>query len=98
MPPNPDFPVSEAEKGLVLHAQLKLTENGIIMGCDTQTQSEGANIAVSVEMTSEEDARTAWRLLREGGVVVMELKPTFFAKLHGSVMDKYGFTWMFTVT
>ncbi|PLS07178.1 VOC family protein [Neobacillus cucumis] len=98
MPPNPEFPVAENDKNLVLHAQLKLTESGMIYGSDGQRNYEGSpKVTISVELDSEEKALNAWEILKEGGSVYMELQPTFFAKLHGSVQDKYGVTWMFTV-
>ncbi|MEH7417593.1 VOC family protein [Neobacillus drentensis] len=99
MPPNPEFPVSDSEKDLVLHAQLKLTESGLIYGSDSNRElPDGAKVSISVELDSEERAMKAWKVLKEGGAVYMDLQPTFFAKLHGSVQDKYGVTWMFTVS
>lgn len=98
MPPNPEFPVDESDKDLVLHAQLKLTENGYIMGSDgSHDFNEGQKVCISVELNSEEPAIKAWNILKEGGNVQMDLQPTFFSKLHGSVKDKFGITWMFTV-
>jgi PhnB protein len=98
MPPNPQFPVPESDKDLVLHAQLKLTESGNIMGSDGNRDfPSGEKVSISVELDSEEIAKNAWNVLKEGGSIHMELQPTFFSKLHGSVKDKYGVTWMFTV-
>jgi len=99
MPPNPEFPVSDSEKDLVLHAQLKLTDSGFIYGSDSNRDlPDGAKVSISVELNSEDRALKAWEVLKEGGSVYMDLQPTFFAKLHGSVQDKYGVTWMFTVS
>ena len=98
MPPNPNFPISESDKNLVLHAQLKLTDSGIIMGSDGKRDiPDGEKVVISVELDSEEQAKQAWNVLADGGSVFMDLQPTFFAKLHGSVKDKYGVSWMFTV-
>jgi len=98
MPPNPAFPVAESDKNLVLHAQLKLTESGFIYGSDgNRDLGNGAKVSISVELDSEERAQQAWEVLNDGGSVYMDLQPTFFSKLHGSVQDKYGVTWMFTV-
>ena len=98
MPPNPEFPVAESDKELLLHAELKLTETGYIMGSDgKKSYSDSEKVCISVEIDSEERAKHAWNALKEAGTVVMELQPTFFSKLHGSVKDKYGVTWMFTV-
>ena len=98
MPPNPEFPVAEDDKDLVLHAELKLTETGSIMGSDGKRDSQdGGKVSISVELASEESAKNAWNVLKDGGSVHMYLQPTFFAKLHGSLVDKFGVTWMFTV-
>jgi PhnB protein len=98
MPPNPEFPVAESDRDLVLHAQLKLTESGYIYGSDGSRNQQGSpKVSISVELDSEERAFKAWEVLKDGGSVYMDLQPTFFAKLHGSVQDKYGVTWMFTV-
>ncbi len=98
MPPHPEFPVAESDKNLVMHAQLKLTENGYIMGSDSSSDiKQGQNVCISVELNSEEAAIKAWNMLKEDGNVHMDLQPTFFSKLHGSVKDTYGITWMFTV-
>lgn len=98
MPPNPEFPVAEKDKDLVLHAHLKLTEDGFIMGSDGSRDLKGSpKVCISVELNSEDQAIKAWNMLKEGGNVKMDLQPTFFSKLHGSVMDKFGVTWMFSV-
>lgn len=98
MPPNPEFPVAESDKDLVLHAELKLTESGYIMGSDGRRDFQDAEkVCISVELDSEDRAKSAWNVLKEGGTIHMDLQPTFFSKLHGSVKDKYGVTWMFTV-
>ncbi|MEH7094327.1 VOC family protein [Neobacillus vireti] len=98
MPANPAFPVAESDKNLVLHAQLKLTDSGFIYGSDgNRDLGNGAKVSISIELDSEERAQQAWEVLKDGGSVYMDLQPTFFSKLHGSVQDKYGVTWMFTV-
>lgn len=98
MPPNPSFPVAESDKNLVLHAELKLTDSGTIMGSDgSRNHQDGGKVSISVELDSAKRAQNAWNLLKEDGTIHMNLQPTFFATLHGSVKDKYGVTWMFTV-
>lgn len=98
MPPNPDFPIAESDKDLVLHVELKLTENGVIMGADgKRTLADAEKVHISVELDSGEHAQKAWNMLTDGGIVHMDLQPTFFAKLHGAVKDKFGISWMFTV-
>lgn len=98
IPSSPDFPVEESDKDLVLYSQLRLTEDGIIMGSDSNRELKDSDkVVVSVELNSEEQARKAWNILKEEGYIHMDLRATFFAKLHGSLKDKFGVSWMFTV-
>ena len=98
MPPHPEFPVIESDKDLVLHAELKLTESGSILGADGKRDLQDAEkVCISVELDSEERAKNAWNILKEDGTIHIYLQSTFFSKLHGSLKDKYGVTWMFTV-
>ena len=98
MPASPDFPIAESDQNLVLHVELKITETGSILGSDYgQNLQDAGKVCISVELTSEDKAMNAWNVLKDGGTVHNDLQPTFFAKLHGSVKDKYGITWMFTV-
>jgi PhnB protein len=41
--------------------------------------------------------RNAWDTLKEGAEIHMELRPAFFAALHGSLQDRFGVNWMFTL-
>lgn len=98
IPSSPDFPVEEGDKDLVLYSQIRLTEDGILMGSDSNRELEDSDkVVVSVELNSEEQAREAWNILKEEGSIHMDLYATFFAKLHGSLKDKFGVSWMFTV-
>ncbi|MFV0555843.1 MAG: VOC family protein [Lactovum sp.] len=98
MPENPDFPITEDMKNLVIHSCIKLTEEGYIFASDSQQDYPASEkVVISLQLDSEEKARKAWDILKIDGKVHMELAPAFFSDLHGSVQDKYGVTWMFTV-
>jgi len=97
MPPNPAFPVAEGDKNLVLHAVLKI-EGTEIMAADSRDRNEsGSNMYITITTKDRDYVQKAWDLLKQGGKVYMELTPTFFALLHGSLKDKFGINWMFTV-
>ncbi len=97
MPPNPDFPIAEADMNLVLHSKLVI-DGADIMCADTNDEITASdNMYVSITTKDEAFARNAWETLKTDGTVYMELNPEFFAKLHGSLQDKFGVNWMFTV-
>jgi len=97
MPPNPNFPVPEEDKELVLHA--KLVIDGMeIMCADGSSTIEGSNnMYISITTKDSELIKRAWDVLKQEGKIYMELQPSFFAVLHGSLQDKYNINWMFTV-
>jgi len=99
LPPNPDFPVADADKGLVLNAQFEIAGT-VLMASDVGQRSadQGNNMYVTVTTEDKELVTRAWDMLKEGGTVINELAPTFFAELHGSLRDRFGISWMFSVS
>ena len=97
MPPNPAFPIADSDKDLVLHARMKIGETEI-MGADSPQRGQGGD-NMYITITSEDEAyvKKAWGFLKQDGHIYMELAPSFFAALHGSLKDKFGINWMFTV-
>jgi len=95
MPPDPGFPVSDAEKDFIMYSRMDILGTEF-MCSDSSDCNPGSNIYVSVA-SDEGTIRKAWDVLKKDGTVYMELSPTFFAKLHGSIRDKFGVNWMFSV-
>ena len=98
MPPDPDFPVAESDKHLVLNAQFEIAGT-VLMASDVGPLSAntGSNMYITVTTDDKEFILNAWSLLKNNGEVVNELAPTFFAELHGSLRDRFGISWMFSV-
>ena len=96
MPPNPSFPVSEADKGLVLHSRLVIDGMELMCADKSECPTYGDNMYVTVTTNDEAKVRRAWDLLKDGGEIYMDLAPSFFAAAHGSLRDRFGINWMFT--
>lgn len=96
LPPDPKFPIAEGDKDLILHAQLRV--NGMDMMCadSFKRSTPGENMYVAVTTKDAAFVQKAWDVLKQDGEVYMELAPSFFASLHGSLRDKYGVNWMFS--
>jgi len=99
MPSNPDFPMAEEDKGLVLNVQFEIAGT-VIMASDVGqlAADKGNNMYITVTTEDKELITKAWDMLKEGGEVINDLQPTFFAELHGSLRDKFGIGWMFSVS
>lgn len=96
MPPNFAFPISESDKQLVLHAKLQLDGMEIMCADSFEKNMRGNNMYVSITVKDQAFVQKAWDVLKQDGEVYMELTPSFFAALHGSLRDNFGINWMFT--
>lgn len=96
MPQNPDFPVSGEDKNLILHARLNICGNEMMCADSSGESLSGTNMYVSITTQDAGFVQKAWDALKQDGKVYMELAPSFFAVLHGSLQDRFGINWMFT--
>jgi PhnB protein len=97
MPPNPNFPVSEEEKDRILHSKFVLDGMEIMCSDSSGKSQSGSNMYVSITTKDESLVKQAWDVLKDAGQIYMELQPSFFALSHGSLQDRFGINWMFTV-
>ena len=96
MPPCPDFPVTEATKGLVLHGELFLDKEQSIMIADDMREGEGIMgnaLSLALLMDDAAEQRRIFTALAEGGTILMPLEKTFWTSLFGSVKDRFGVIW-----
>lgn len=63
--------------------------------CDDKPKFDGFNLALTVP--SEEDAKSAFEALADGGTVRMPLSKTFWSPCYGMVSDRFGIGWMVMV-
>ena len=98
MPPNPSFPIAESDKGLVLHARLHINGEELMCAESSDSSARGSNMYVSITTNDVALVKKAWDVLKTGGQIYMELAPSFFANLHGSLQDSFGINWMFTAS
>ena len=93
------YQAPESEKNFIMHAQFEIN-GAAIMFCDMPGESPakiGSNIGVMVEFDSEDQARAAFDVLKEGGKIDMEMQETFWSKCFGSLNDKFGIEWHISV-
>ncbi|WP_078382442.1 VOC family protein [Sutcliffiella halmapala] len=94
-PPNPEYPLPEEAKNLVMHARLQISGSNVMFSdvFPGMPFVEGNNISLAVVSKNEEEVRSVFHKLQEGGKVGMELQETFWSKLYGHVTDKFGIQW-----
>lgn len=92
-------PVADAVKKMILHVELPITGNHVLMGTDAPkemgfTVTYGNNMHISLEPESREEATRIFNELSEGGNISMPLQDMFWGAYFGSFTDKYGINWM----
>jgi len=96
--PDPGFPVTEKMRDLVLHSRLKWDGTELMCADSSDRHHAGDNMYVAVASGDGAMVHRAWNILAEGGEIYMDLVSTFFSGTHGSLRDRFGVNWMFTVT
>ncbi|MFJ3389062.1 MULTISPECIES: VOC family protein [unclassified Lysinibacillus] len=97
-PQNPNYPLPEEAKDLVMHTRLSIF-GSTVMFSDTfpgNPFTTGNNVTLAVVSDDETQMRKAFDGLKEGGEVKMELQETFWSKCYGSLTDKFGIEWQFS--
>lgn len=92
-------PVDEKLKKMVLHVELPLIGDHILMATDAPkemgfTVTAGNNMHICLEPDSREETKRLYDALSEGGKVEMELQDAFWGAYYGNFQDKYGINWM----
>ena len=100
LPANADHPpVADALKKMVLHIELPITGNHILMGTDAPkemgfTVTLGNNMHISIEPETKVEAKRIFEELSAGGNISMPLQDMLWGAYFGSFTDKYGINWM----
>lgn len=94
-PPDPEYPLPEEAKNLIMHTRLIIT-GSTIMFSDVFPGNElilGNNITLAVVSNNIEEIKLLFNKLKDGGTVGMDLNETFFSKCYGSLTDRFGIEW-----
>ncbi len=77
----------------VLHAEMVINGTQVWIGDSTEKTESGDLVTLAVPLSSKEEVQKAFDKLKVGGKVYMELAPTFYSPLFGTVEDKFGVIW-----
>ena len=86
-------------KDLVMHAKVDIV-GSTIMFSDTfpeQPHTIGNNVTLAVVTDDEAKIRKGFEVLAREGTIIMELQETFWSKCYGSLTDKFGVEWQFSL-
>lgn len=95
--------LSESTKHLVLHIELPLLNDHILMASDAPaelgfTHTTGNNMHICVEPDSKDEAQRIFDGLSEGAVITMPIQDMYWGAFYGTLTDQFGINWMITFT
>jgi PhnB protein len=94
-PPNPDYPLPDEAKNLVMHTRLNIDGSNVMFSdvFPGMPFVEGNNISLSYGSNNIDEIKTIFSKLKDGGKVGMDLQETFWSKCYGNLTDKFGIPW-----
>lgn len=92
-PPNPEFPIPEEKKDMVLHAEMIIRGTKFNFSDTQENVIPGNMISLAVRFPTADEVTDVFNQLKEGGEILMELAPQFYSPMYGWVKDKYGVGW-----
>lgn len=93
MPSNPEFPVAEEMKELVVHGEITLADTRFSFSDTNEDVVPGNLISLTIRLSTPDEVTKVYNKLKDGGEILMELAPQFFSRMYGWVKDKYGVSW-----
>lgn len=98
-PEDPAYPIPEEAKDRIMHTSIRI-EGSEVMFSDTfpgMPFTMGNNFSLIVQTIHKERIEKWFEQLSEDGDVEMPLQETFWSKCYGSVKDKFGVIWQFSL-
>jgi PhnB protein len=90
--------LSEEDKNKVMHICLPIGKDSVLMGSDSNAASGevvfGANVSISINTESKQEADKLFDGLSAGGNPFMPMNQTFWGAYFGMFVDKFGIHWM----
>jgi PhnB protein len=94
-----DWEIPEDAKDRVMHTELVISGSRVMFS-DTvpgMPFKKGNNISLTYLSTIPDEIKRVFNEMKDDGQVGMELQETFWSKLYGSLTDKFGIEWQFSL-
>jgi PhnB protein len=103
IPVQPGHPgVSDDDKNLVMNVQLPITGGHLLVGNDAPawmgTVNHGNALDIGIDLDTRAEADRLFAALAEGGTIDYAPTEIYSGEYFGSVIDRFGTTWMVSCT
>jgi len=83
--------LTEESKKHILHSECSIY--GIRINMSDTDDASLASVHFNIFLSSEDDVRKTFEILKEGGIVEDEPQPVFWSSLWCSLKDRFGVNW-----
>lgn len=92
-------PIADAIKNMILHVELPITGNHILMATDAPKEmgfnlAKGNNMHICIEPETRQEADRLFNELSVDGNITMPMADMFFGAYFGEFTDRFGINWM----
>ncbi len=93
MPKSPNFIIEDKFKDYILHAEMILNGTKVWLSDTTGDITKGDMVSLSIDYNTIDEVKNVFDYLKEDGEILIELAPTFYSPMFGTVKDKFGIIW-----
>lgn len=95
MKTDPEHPIPEEAKDLLMHAYLKVGDFELMISDNFpgSPYQAGDHISIALVYDQPEEAKAVFEKLSAGGKVELPMQETFWSPLYGVLVDKFNVTW-----
>ena len=91
-------PLSEEDKNLVMHVELRILGSHTLMGTDAPESMDfkvnfGNNVYINLQPDTRAETKQLFDKLSSGGKVEMDLQDMFWGARYGQLRDPFGVMW-----
>ena len=91
-------PLTDETRKSVLHSECSIYGTRVNMSDYISDEFKPESMrGFNVFLSSEDDVRKVFNVLKEGGVVESEPQPVFWSSLHCCVKDRFGVVWQIMI-
>jgi PhnB protein len=99
-PPSEAYTLPPGTEQYIMHACLTNRDDYTVFLSDVTPDmpaSFGNGMSISIELDTADIVKSTFDKLKAGGTVTMELQKTFWSEYFGSLVDKFGVSWLLMV-
>lgn len=98
-PSSPGYTLPEKAKSLVLHTEINISGSNVMFSdiFPGKPFVAGNNINLTIVSKNADEIKSFFNKIKEGGTINMDLQETFWSKCYGSVTDRFGIGWQFSL-